>query len=581
MIKANTSKNRILTILLASVLMDFMGIGIIIPLLPFLAKSLGASALEIGLLFGTFFFISIFTPSLWGNLSDRIGRRPALLFNVAGTTLSFLWLSFSNALWMLFLARILAGATSASIVIAQSYVTELTTIENRTKTLGFLEATAGIGFVIGPVIGGLLMGSDPNNPNFRLPGLAAAAAGVLTFSFGFITLPRSDKKIVRSVSQSHRSFRQFISNFKQPFQRSLVGVLLAVVFFVAFASMGTQSIFALWCEQQFGWGPQQFGYFIIFYCLLVALFQIGLVGPLTHWLGEVKLLFWSLMATAVGLLLIPFATTVPQLIGTIPLIIFSTATSNPALVSLLSRLAGAKQQGKTLGLMQSAAGLGCAVGAVGAGLIYDTLGVNWPFWVASGLMVIATTIAWLKITQSRLSAVMRRRRQQKSMHLFELLDQDNNGILELQDFQRAAQDLAKLRGWRPETAEYEVLQTSFIGFGTMLQKLADRDNNQQIDRDEWAQCLEEYVDYDFGNLFLQVMDTNQDGQVAVEELRSFYQAYGIQIEELDEAFHTLDLNRDGHLSEEEFTKIFAQFLYSDDVQAPGNWIFGTTLPQKL
>ena len=161
---------------------------------------------------------------------------------------------------------------------------------------------------------------------------------------------------------------------------------------------------------------------------------------------------------------------------------------------------------------------------------------------------------------------MRRRRQQKLMHLFEVLDRDNNGAIELKDFQLVGESVAKIRGWSPDTVEYEVLQASLTGFGEMLQQLADRDGNQKIDRAEWLHCLEKEIDYDFANLFLQIIDTDQDGKVTIEELKTFYQTYGINIEELEEAFHTLDLNQDGHICQDEFQKIFAQFLYSDDIQ---------------
>ncbi|WP_250565919.1 MFS transporter, partial [Adonisia turfae] len=115
------NETKILVVLLASILMDFLGFGIVLPLLPFYAQSLDASPLAISILLGLFPMMLTFAPTLWGSLSDRIGRRPAFLFNIAGTTLSFLWLSFANTLWMLFMARILGGLSSASMVIAQAY----------------------------------------------------------------------------------------------------------------------------------------------------------------------------------------------------------------------------------------------------------------------------------------------------------------------------------------------------------------------------------------------------------------------------------------------------------------------------
>lgn len=582
MSKALTSKNRTLTILLASTLLDYMGAGIIVPLLPFYAQSFGATPFIVGILMGLLPLMSIFAPMLWGSLSDRIGRRPALLFNIAGTTLAFLGLGLADSISMLFMARLLGGASSASITIAISYVSDLSTAENRTKLLGYLDAAAGIGFVIGPAIGGILVGNDPVNANFHLPGLTAAVVSGLTFCLAFVTLPQLGREIPSAIPpKSSPSLQGFMTDTQKIVQRPLIGMLIILLCILIFATTGVQAIFALWCEQRFGWGAQQFGYLVIFYCSLIAITQIGFTGRLARWIGEVKLLFWSIIAATFGMLLLPFSTTVLQLLGAMLFLAFASANGTPAFNSLLSRLSGAKQQVKTMGFVQSMSGLASFLGSVTSGFLFGSLGANWPYWMGATLLAISAVFAHLNITQSDLSAVMRRRRQKKLMHLFDLLDHDKSGILELRDFQQAGQDFARLRGWEPDDHEYELVQTSFVEFGKILQTLADRDGNHQIDRAEWSQALDKQVDYDFANLFLKIIDTNQDGQVTIEELSSFYQAYGINIEELEEAFHILDLNQDGHISEEEFSTVFTQFLYSDDVQLPGNWLFGTSLPRQL
>lgn len=575
------TKTKILAILLASILMDYVGAGIVIPLLPFYAQSFGASPMEIGILLGAYPLMGVFSLILWGSLSDRMGRRPALLFNIAGTTLYFLWLSLADSFWMLLVARVVGGACSASLVIAQSYVSDLTTTDHRTKTLGFLGAAAGIGFVIGPAIGGILAGGNPANLNFRLPSLVVTIVSGLTFCLAFLVLPQLARNKVAPIPKTTGSLKQIFVEIHKIFQRPLIGMFATLEFIVVAAGMGVQAIFALWCEKQFNWGPQQFCYLIIFYCVVAAIIQLGLTGRLVRWLGEPKLLLVSLHAVVLGLFLVPISTTVPQLLGAMLFSIFAEATFFPTRTSLLSQLSGAKQQGQTLGLMQSVTGLARFLGAIWAGFLFEALGENWPYWIGLILMIIGTVFCRQKISHSRLSGLMRRRRQQKLMHLFELLDRDQSGTIELKDFQQAGQNLALLRGWSPGTPEYDVLQTSFIGFGEMLQQLADRDGNQKIDRKEWLHWLEQDVDYDFANLFLQVIDTNQDGQIAMEELSTFYQAYDIQTKELEEIFHTLDLNQDGHISHKELETIFAQFLYSDDIQAPGNWIFGTNLPRQL
>jgi DHA1 family tetracycline resistance protein-like MFS transporter len=574
----NQKPKKILTILLASILMDLIGFGIVIPLLPFYAQSFGASPLEVGLLMGLFPLMGIFAPTLWGSLSDRIGRRPALLFNIVGTALSYLWLSLANSLGMLFMARILAGASSGSIVIAQSYVSDLTTPDNRTKTLSFLEAAAGIGFVLGPAIGGFLLGSDSSNPDFRLPGLAATVASTLTFCLAFLALPQFDRST--SVSKFRFSPQQFFTETKEVLERPLIGSIFIFGFFAFFAGLGLPAIFALWCEKRFGWGPQQFGYFIIFCCLIITAIQIGLIGRLARWLGEAKLLMWSFIIAILGLILIPFSTTVPQFLGAITLVCVGQGCM-PALTSVLSQLSGAKQRGKTLGMMQSVIGLAVFLGSIWSGFLFGALGENWPFRSSVILMILVAIFSWPTVKQGQSWQIMYRRRQQKLMRLFEVLDQDKNGTIELKDFQQVGENLSSIRGWSPEMVEYQVLQTSLTGFCEMLQQLAGRDGNKKLDRIEWLQSLENDIDFDFADFFLKIIDANQDGKIEIQELKTFYQAYGIDIKDLEEAFHTMDLNKDGHISQEEFEKIFAQFLHSDDVQAPGNWFFGVSLTGQI
>lgn len=574
------SKQRILGVAFVSVFIDYMGIGLVVPLLPFYAKAFGASAFEVGALFGIYFLFGIVAPAIWGSLSDRIGRRPALLFNIAGTALSYLWLGLANSLWMLFLARMLAGASGASIVIAQSYVSDLTTTQNRRKALSFIETASVIGLVIGPAIGGFLLGNDPTN--FRLPGLVAAVTSGLIFGIALMALPPGGRRIHTIPSTMPTSPRQVLAKVNQVLQRPLMGPLLIVVFLAMVAFTGIQAIFALWCEQRFGWGPQQFCYVVIYYCFCVVTLQVTLTRPLSRRFGDIGLLLFSLILGSCGLFMVPISQTLLQFL----ILILATATEAlfyTGIATLVTQLAGANQQGKTLGLMQSVMGLSRFLGALLAGYLFGTFGANWPYWIGAVLMIMATVFCWQRLTQSNLSATLRHRRRQKLMHLFNLLDRNQNGTIERQDLQRVGQDLAKLRNWLPDTAQYQRLQTAFMGLSDLLHTLADRDGNQQIDQIEWLHCWEQpqRVENEFARHFLRIIDANQDKRVTPEELNIFYQALGINTLVLKEAFETLDLNQDGHLSQTEFEVIFAQFLYSDDVQVPGNWMFGASLPLKL
>ncbi|MEM9486792.1 MAG: MFS transporter, partial [Cyanobacteria bacterium P01_F01_bin.116] len=410
---------------------------------------------------------------------------------------------------------------------------------------------------------------------------AATISASLTFCLAFFTLPRLGRRPVVYSFKLREYTQHFFTDVKKSFKRPLVAKLMLLLFIGTFASMGSQAVFALWCESQLGWGAQQYGYLIIFYGLGIAIIQISAAGQLIHWLGDVRILLLGLITAAIGFLLIPFATTIPQLVGTLLFLMFSSATSNPVIASLFSQLSGAKQQGKTLGLMQSVIGLASFLGAIWAGFMFGFLGVNWPYWFSSVLVGISILFSWRQISQSRFSQIKQRQRRQKQLYLFELLDQNHDGSISLDDFQQVSKMFTHLRGEVSETNEYEILRASFIGLGELLIQIADQDGNLQVDQDEWLYFLEYQVEYDFATLFLQIIDENQDGRLTVEELRTFYRAYGIDIEELEEAFHTLDLTQSGYVSDDEFRAFFNQFLYGDDLQAPGNWLFGISLPQRL
>lgn len=372
-------KQYLVAVLLTSVFIDSVGFSIIIPFLPFYAKSFGASALEIGALLGCYPLLGIIAPFMWGTMSDQFGHRTAIIINIFGTTLSFLLLALSNTLWILFLARILAGSFSSSIVIARSYVSLLFTTDKQTKTLSFVEAASGVGFVIGPFLGSFLAGIDPFEPDYRFPCFVAAGVSSLALCLAIVALPREQKRKSGFQSRPNYSLQKNIDECIEISQQPMIRTILIIVFTIFFAGLGIQAIFPLWCEAQFGWGTQKFGYFIAFYCLGTATFQISLTGQLSQRFGEGKMLLWALGLLILGLLLIAFSTTELEMLGVIPLLICAEAIVRPVLVSLLSKLSTSKSRGQVLGLMQSISNFAWFTGAVWTGFLFDNLGEIWPF----------------------------------------------------------------------------------------------------------------------------------------------------------------------------------------------------------
>ena len=319
----------------------------------------------------------------------------------------------------------------------------------------------------------------------------------------------------------------------------------------------------------------------MFYVVSAIGIQVGIVGRAARRLGDANLLLVSIIFLSFGLFAVPLSSNLPLLLGALVFCLCGQAMGNPALVSTLSQLAGAKQQGQTLGLMQSVSGLAAFFGTLWAGFLFQALGPDWPYWSSGTLMAIAAVVSSQQIRGSRLSAIAKKRRNQKLINLFEILDYDNSGTIELSDFERSAGKIAELRGWETTSSEYELMHSSWVGFGVVLLDLADLDGNGKIEMSEWLECVEKRLDYDFSKAFLKLIDANEDGEIAMEELKTFYSAYNIDTSEIEEAFDSLDRNLDGHISSEEFEKSFAEFIYSEDVQAEGNWLFGVALPRRL
>ena len=180
------------------VVVDLIGFGIIIPLLPFYGEHFQADPQTVGLLMASYSLAQFISAPIWGRMSDRAGRRPVLLMSLAGAALAYLWLAFADSLWMLFAARLLGGLMAGNISAAFAYMADITTKENRAKGMGLIGAAFGIGFILGPAIGGILAGSDPTTADFRNPALAAAGLSLLALVLGIFRLPESLSADVRA-----------------------------------------------------------------------------------------------------------------------------------------------------------------------------------------------------------------------------------------------------------------------------------------------------------------------------------------------------------------------------------------------
>ena len=377
-----------MAILFLIVFVDLVGFGLVIPLLPFYAERFAASPLQMTTLFATYSLMSMLTAPLWGRLSDRVGRRPVLLASMAAAALAYGGMAGATRLWMLFAARAFAGACAGNIAAAQAYIADVTAPENRARGMGMIGAAFGLGFIVGPVIGGLVAGSDIATADLRTPGLIAAALSLIA-CLGVITLLEESRSGSREGTGHTR-----LAAARKALARPVLARLLLVFFLVILAFSGMETTFAWWAIGQFGWGPRQTGCVFFYVGLLSALMQGGLIGWLTRRFGEERLMLGGIVLIALGLVVMPLAHELPPLVAALSALALGMGAMQPSINSLISRRAGEAQQGEILGVAQSVGSLARVVGPIAAGALFSDFGRNSPFLWGAALLGVALLIGW-------------------------------------------------------------------------------------------------------------------------------------------------------------------------------------------
>jgi predicted MFS family arabinose efflux permease len=375
-----TSRRSALAILFVIVFIDLLGFGMVIPVMALYAERLGASDAQTGwLMTGYSLMQFVFTP-IWGRLSDRFGRRPLLLLSIFMTALGFVWYALAPGFGWLLGSRLFAGAATANIAIAQAYIADVTPPEGRARGMGLIGAAFGLGFVLGPAIGGFLSSIHFGLPGFAAAGLAAANGVAALFLLG--------EPAERVAARQRPRFLAMVDELRRPGIRRII--LIYGLSVLAFSGM--EATFSLLAAHRYGLDPRHVSYVFAFIGVIIVIMQGGLIGPLTRRFGEQRLLVVGLLLQAVGLVALPFGGGIPGLfLACVPLAAGSGLT-NPALTALLSRSARADDQGGTLGFGQSAAALGRIAGPISASNAYDHLWFAAPYLGGAALLVVTTAI---------------------------------------------------------------------------------------------------------------------------------------------------------------------------------------------
>ena len=359
----------------STVALDMVGFGIVAPILGRYADRFGASGFQVGLLFASFSLAQMVCSPLLGRLSDRVGRKPVIVVSLIGTAIGSFVTGIAGALWVLFIGRIVDGASGASIAVAQSAVVDLGKPEQRPRMLGLLGMAFGVGFVVGPALGGLAALGGSHVPFF----VAAALAAVNAIA-AVIRLPETSA--MRGAREnSPRSARR-------------VNRYIVIGFFSALPFAGFEATFSLFGGARFDLTEGSTAAIFFGIGVAMSIVQGALIGPLTKRFGSVTLLRAGLALVATGLLVLGGAAVWFVLGVALLLIVVGSGVTNPSLTTLVANSAPADRRGEVLGFQQSAGALARVVGPPLAGLSFDHVGIGAPYSIGALVFLVAIVASW-------------------------------------------------------------------------------------------------------------------------------------------------------------------------------------------
>jgi len=395
----NSNSKRSLLVLFSVIVIDLVGFGIVVPILPYYAKSLDTSPTTLGFLLAVYpAFQFIFSP-IWGRLSDRIGRKPVMLATILGSAGALTLLGVSDSLLGLFAGRILGGIFGANISVATAYVADVTREDERTRWMGMVGACYGIGFVLGPAIGGLLApnldGSWPAAAVFGatlsayiqpfgygIPMLLAALLAGINFIFAAGSLAEPERHASREPSAGR------IEVLRNPAVRRLC--VLNLIFSLAVTQLET--VFAYFMIDRFQFDAMHVAFILVGMAVLMGSVQGGAIRPLAARYGERKLALTGFAIMAASLLAVPFMPVVGWVLLPLACSAIGRGIGQPPMLSLVSMSAAASERGSVMGTFQSSASLARVLGPTAAGSLY-AVHHGGPFVLAAGLMFIACLLA--------------------------------------------------------------------------------------------------------------------------------------------------------------------------------------------
>jgi multidrug resistance protein len=370
---------------------DMVGLLMVIPLLPFYTVELGGGAMAVGLLVSSYAVAQLLSAPLGGRVSDRYGRRPALLIGLAASAVAYVIFGYAESLWLLFLSRLVQGAGGGTVGVIQAYVADATAPENRAKSLGWLSAATNVGVMIGPVVGSLAHGLGR-----AAPGLFAAALCVLNIGFAwrFLRETRPEDDEATAGAPRRRTREAVWGVLRAPNEPAPRLIWIYTIAMGAF--QGMNAVLALFLALRFGVTEETIGYFFMYVGAISVVSRAGVLGPAVDRLGEARLSRYGLLLLALGLATIPLTHDFVALAAAVALVPLGTSFTFPCVTGLLSRVIRPHERGLYMGVQQSFGGAARVAGPIWAGWAYDNLGVGVPFWTGA-VLVLGTILLGLRL----------------------------------------------------------------------------------------------------------------------------------------------------------------------------------------
>ncbi|MEZ4331148.1 MAG: MFS transporter [Myxococcota bacterium] len=368
-----------LAVLFSVIVVDLIGFGIVVPILPFWAERFGADGTTLGLLLASHAGMQLVGAPIWGRLSDRIGRRPVMLITIAGTAVALLLLGFATSLYQLFLARLLSGLFAANISVATAYLTDVTDEEDRTRWMGMIGASFAVGFTLGPPLGGLLTRVGDSTPMTFAAGLAG-----LNFVWAWLRL----REPAQRASARPGDYTSRFDVLRQPD----IARLCLVYFLFTLAVTQLETTFAFYMSHRFGFDELGVAMVMLAMAIVMGGIQGGGMKRLAAKFQERRLVLSGLAGMTVAFAAVPLADSVAWLMLPLALAAIGRALAQPPMMSLVSLFADERSRGIVMGVFQSSASAARVVGPIAAGLLYD-VDAAWPYHAAAGLTAFGFVLA--------------------------------------------------------------------------------------------------------------------------------------------------------------------------------------------